>query len=73
MLRRNYDHGQHGAAVHWIKNTCLQSEELLFFFKKKKRPREILDISDFKMHKNTILKHYNIRSCELDCLTTNGF
>ena len=29
VLRRNYDYGQHGAAVHWIKNTCLESEELI--------------------------------------------
>ena len=27
--RRNDDYGQHGAVVHRIKNTCLQSEELI--------------------------------------------
>ena len=55
--RRNYDYGQHG-------------EELIFYFKK--MSRDILDISDRRMHKNAMLKNNNTRSCELDCLTTNG-
>ena len=42
-----------------------------FCFILKKWSRGILEISVFKLDENAMLKHNNIRSCELGCLTTN--